>query len=167
MIKRLLTVNPRKRILIDEIKAHPFFQQGEMQINNEKKVYDKQKLFDKIISKMESIGMNREAIIKNIENNRHNNITTTYSLLSKKYKATILIKKSKSEDIDKAIKSSINEITSIRKNQDVMATNPNININIKYLKNFGNININITDPKGAHEKSIRLREASTKKSQKG
>ena len=160
MIKRLLTVNPSKRIVLEDIKLHPFYQLGEVQINKEKKIYDKQKLHDLIIKKMEVIGFNKEFINKNLELKRHNNITTTYNLLSKKFKASIIIKKSKSEDMDKIIKTNLPDKVSSRKQSEINETNPNININIKYLKNIGNININISDPKGDNEKSTRLKDLS-------
>ncbi len=167
MIRRLLTVNPKKRITLDEIKLHAFYQQGELQITKDKKVYDIQKINEKIYSKMESIGFNKEVIMKNMEMNRHNNVTTTYFLLLKKYESNILIKKSKSEDIEKVLKTTVNEFTASNRKEDVKPdANRNININIKYLKNFGNININITDPKVINDKSIKVRDMSNKTNKK-
>ena len=155
MIKKLLTVNPKKRILLEEIKLHPFYKQGEQQIGKENLEYDKIKLNEKIVLKMESLGINKEEIIKNLEKNKHNNITTTYNLLYKKYKTSLIIKQSVSEIKEKVIPKTT--ITS-RQQTEILETNPNININIKYLKNFGNININISDPKGTSYNTVMLKE---------
>ena len=158
MIKRLLTVNPKKRILLEEIKLDPFYQMGEQQISKEKKTYDKKMLNEKIMATMESIGNNREEIIKNLEKNQHNNITTTYKLLFKKYKA-LQIKIPKSENLYKSIGTvKVDSTISSPKKTDKFETNPNININIKYLKNIGNININISDPKGTNFNVVKFKE---------
>lgn len=167
MIRRLLTVNPKKRISIEEIKNHSFYQQGDLQIIRDKKLYNKEKINEKIINKMESIGFNKEVIMKNIEMNRHNNVTTTYFLLFKKYESSILIKKSKSEDIDKVMKANANDFTTSNRIEDAkFDANRNININIKYLKNFGNININITEPKGVVDKLTKNRHNSNRPNKK-
>ena len=62
--------------------------------------------------------------------------------------------------MDKIIKTNLPDKVSSRKQSEINETNPNININIKYLKNIGNININISDPKGDNEKSTRLKDLS-------
>jgi len=115
---------------------------------------------------MIEMGNDRETIESNLENNKHNNITTTYELLLKKHIQTQFLKKS------------VNALTKTKNSQNtpqqvnLQISNPNnpnnsnrgndkfskkrtesngdkdININIiNYAaKKIGNININISNP---------------------
>lgn len=86
MIKRLLTVNPKKRISIEEIKQHSFFKLSMNMINKNILGLYLKKVDNYILERMGEIGFNKNQVIKEVESNNHNNITTTYELLLNKYK---------------------------------------------------------------------------------
>ena len=120
-----------------------------------------------VIHKMIEMGFENDVIETNLENKKHNNITTTYELFVKKYiknenyKTKIgspvkLIanmsaeKKYKPPQISYNLGSGVKDTPKINKsnNKDSNATeNKNININIiNYDANkIGNININISN----------------------
>jgi len=150
LIRKLLTVNPAKRVRIDDIKRHPFFKQGEAQILKEIP-FENEKHVEVIIDQIgELLGNSREEILYNIENNRHNNITTSYELLLKKYKLNLGDKQLASEPSG----STHGYKTTRNKTVDTFnEPTKNINININYINKIGNININyITDPKIGEDK---------------
>ena len=89
LIKRILIVNPKKRIQLEDIIAHPFLQKGMewyKETFNDKYFptssnevnYD---IIDKTINEMVGYDVDREIVEKYIINNKHNSITTTYYLL--------------------------------------------------------------------------------------
>ena len=87
LILKILTPNPAKRIKLDEIKLHPFMAFGNVKYINTIKE-DNFAQEDLIISYMvnQMNFDNRNSNIKNaLLTNRHNNITTTFKLLKKKY----------------------------------------------------------------------------------
>ena len=87
LIKKILKPDPSKRISLDEILEHPFLIYGnkkykeriKMDINKQDKL-----IIDYMVNMMK-IPYDYEIIKKNIKNNRHNNITTIFNLLKKKY----------------------------------------------------------------------------------
>ena len=90
IITRLLTVNPNKRITIEEIKSHPFLKLASPIYHIDENYYRKdycEAVIDKMINNMPGFSFKREEIIFYLVHNKHNNITTTYELLLKKYKA--------------------------------------------------------------------------------
>ena len=94
LIKKILEVNPKKRIKLKDIKEHKFLKGVYNNIqyiyhNDFFKVEDFEKnykeVFYGIIDKMVDMGIeSREEIIFNINNKVFNNITATFKLLSKK-----------------------------------------------------------------------------------
>lgn len=86
MINRLLTVNPTKRINFEEIKQHSFFKLSITMINKSNLGLYLNKVDNMILEKMVEMGFNKEKIIKDVEANNHNNVTTTYELLLNKHK---------------------------------------------------------------------------------
>lgn len=87
LILKILTPNPSKRIKLDDIKSHPFMKFGNEKYSNcvREEKFDKE---DFIISYM-TTKMNFDNKNNNIKTalltNRHNNITTTFKLLKKKF----------------------------------------------------------------------------------
>ena len=87
LIRKILVVNPNKRIKLDEILKHPFLISGNKQYN---KVIKPQK-FDKgqnniVINYMVNVlkySNVDNSITKLIKSNKHNGCTTTYKLLKK------------------------------------------------------------------------------------
>ena len=86
LIKKILVVNPRLRANIKDIRNDPWF------LNDYKPILG---LFisirdipicNDIIEDMEKYGLNKNEIIDNVKNNRHNKITTIYYLLVNKYR---------------------------------------------------------------------------------
>jgi serine/threonine protein kinase len=133
LIKRILTVNPNKRIKIDEIKQHPFMKLGEInsQILRSESTQSidhgsKNKIAEIVLQKMAELGFDKTDIIFNLDNNKHNNITTTYDLLANKLRLGEMLENDEKDSIP-------------------IPTNSkqNININIQYTNKFENININI------------------------
>jgi 5'-AMP-activated protein kinase catalytic alpha subunit len=141
-IKKLLTVNPQKRIKLEEIKEHEYYKFGEKLMNKEKVAYNKEGLKRKIFEKMKKLGFSKQEILLNLEKNKHNSITTTYHLLKKRYKKMFLLNKFEDKNEEISVEERKNTYVSKPSND----LNQNINININYLKNVGNININISDP---------------------
>lgn len=85
LIKKLLTVNPEKRITFDEIKQHPFLKIGNSVINKNSFGLYLNKIDNFVIKKMMELGYSKDKVIKEVESSNHNNITTTYELLLNKY----------------------------------------------------------------------------------
>ena len=87
LIKKILRLNPEKRISLDEILEHPFLVYGNkkykerinMDINKQDKL-----IIDYMINIMKMPNYN-DKIKKDIMNNKHNNNTTIFNLLKKKY----------------------------------------------------------------------------------
>ena len=87
LINKILTLNPKNRIGIEEILEHPFLEYGKKEYNNVIKPdnFDQEALIiDYMINELGF--MNKNNIIKKyIFSNNHNNITTTFKLLKKKF----------------------------------------------------------------------------------
>ena len=155
LIKKILTVNPKNRINIQDIKNHPFLIQNfrNYHIEDFYLGFDKGKVCDNIIDKMiRDFGFKKEEIIENLENNKHNNITATYELLVKKYKqgfssnvsislnsitSSTSIGTSNTKD-DKGKKDKNEKNNTVFNNNNVNKRNNSINKN----KNKGNFRIN-------------------------
>ena len=86
LIRKILQPEPSKRITLEEILEHPFLAYGNKKYK-EKIRMDINKQDKLIIDYMTStLGISNEKDIrKNINDNRHNNITTIFYLLKKKY----------------------------------------------------------------------------------
>lgn len=163
MITRLLTVNPSKRITFEEIKLHPFFKLSHNLINKSNLGLYLNKVDNFVLDKMADLGFNKQVVIKEVEANNHNNITTTYELLLNKYRGTgdvvnkekPLKEKQKSidntfkkkptksdvnaKDVDKNIK--INDEENKEKNENKIIKLPvtATHKNKKYLSIFGDL----------------------------
>jgi serine/threonine protein kinase len=142
LIIKFLNTNPKKRIKLEEIKAHPFFKMGEKQIKKEEAgMYDNETLNEIVLETMSEIGFNREEALRNLNAKKHNNITTTYTLFYHKYKINPTLCETFIKNHENLFKK--NSFLDI---QSGNANNPNnINININAQNHFGNININILD----------------------
>ena len=87
LIKRILKQDPEKRISLEEILEHPFLSYGNkkykerinMDINKQDKL-----IIDYMINVMK-IPNENNIIKKSIKDNKHNNYTTIFNLLKKKY----------------------------------------------------------------------------------
>ena len=93
LLSKILTVNPNKRISLEEIKQHPFLKLSNPVYHiddnfdfKEGKVKYCSAVLDKMINNMPGFNFTKQDIIYNLSHNKHNNITTTYELLLKKYK---------------------------------------------------------------------------------
>jgi serine/threonine protein kinase len=85
MIKRILTTCPEKRINIEEIKRHSFYQLGEKIIKKEMVYVEKNdKVEDVVIEKMEKMGFTRSEIKRDLDNREFSNTTATYYLIYKR-----------------------------------------------------------------------------------
>lgn len=85
LIKKILTINPQKRIHIEDIKHHPFLQSSMASYYFNYDTIDKSIICDAVIDKMILMNFNKAEIISALEKKKHNNISTTYHLLYKKY----------------------------------------------------------------------------------
>ena len=87
LIKKILKPDPKKRITLEEILEHPFLSYGNkkykerinMDINKQDKL-----IIDYMINELK-ISNENDIIRKNITDNEHNNNTTIFNLLKKKY----------------------------------------------------------------------------------
>jgi len=84
LIKKILVVNPDYRATIDDIKNDPWFKKDYKPIYGLCLPIQEIPTDDYIIREIEKKGYSKDEIIKNIKNNRHNEITTFYYLLVKK-----------------------------------------------------------------------------------
>ena len=85
LVKKILVVNPNHRATINEIKNDPWFKKDYKPIYGLFLPIQEIPIDNSIIKEMEKKGYKKEEIIKNIKNNRHNEITTFYYLLVKKF----------------------------------------------------------------------------------
>ena len=84
LIKKILVVNPRLRSDIKDIRRDIWFQKDYEQIPGLYISIREIPVSDVIIEEMKKYGFKKNDIIKDIKNNRHNNITTFYYLLVNK-----------------------------------------------------------------------------------
>jgi serine/threonine protein kinase len=138
LIRKILNVNPKQRLKLEEIKSHPFYKIGEKILKKEELVYDNN-IPKLVLERMNEMGYDKNDIIQQLELKRHNSKTTVYHLIVKKLKEKSAKKRS---DIQ------IQECEKLIQPLLKIVENKNLNINIKGLpKRFdGNININITEP---------------------
>ena len=170
LINKILTPNPKKRIGLEDILAHPFMNYGKKMYNEVIKT-DKFNQEELIIDYMiNELGFNNKnnLIEQCIHSNRHNKITTTYNLLKQKFndgRLNYSFKVKIIKQINK--KNSAKNITNSRNNNNNNISNKNISFNndnntnsyindhtkknIRYIKKKFNIyddkfrkNINIT-----------------------
>lgn len=91
LISKMLRVNPDERIGIEEIKIHPWMKMRFLHRFGKKKK-DGNKLNEAIVKKFEELGVSREFLLENLNNNRHNMLTTTYYLLENQARAAKRLK---------------------------------------------------------------------------
>ena len=85
LVKKILVVNPSYRANITDIKSDPWFQKDYKPTYGLFLPIQEIPIDNSIISEMLKMGYKNEEIRKNVKNNRHNEITTLYYLLVKKY----------------------------------------------------------------------------------
>ncbi|CAG9326627.1 unnamed protein product [Blepharisma stoltei] len=82
LMKRILNTNPEERYTIDMIKRHPWYSLHHPQaVNIETDV----QIDEDILKELPKYGIDSEAARINLQSNKHNNITTTYYLVKKKW----------------------------------------------------------------------------------
>ena len=87
IIKKILEVDPKKRLNFEEIKQHPWFNIIDKKYMMYKGIdidADIIPIDEDIVEQMEKMGINKVEIRYNILKNYHNKITTIYNLLLKK-----------------------------------------------------------------------------------
>lgn len=104
LLRRLLTVDPRKRITISEIKEHIWLKINHIDEEEHTETPD---INEEIIDRMTQLNIKKEYIWRCLTDNKHNHITATYHLLSKKF-----MKQTKKESIKKDDINLNNEIDS-------------------------------------------------------
>jgi hypothetical protein len=106
-MKRLLSINPEKRIKLPEIKAHPFYQMGFTQWKKREFVIDHKMLSNKTIEKLLKLGYNLSDIKTTLKNNETNPISTSYNLLFNKVKSITFKKNLQSINKDSKIQTKL------------------------------------------------------------
>ena len=84
LLNKILVVNPRLRSNINDIKTDIWFMKDYEPTLGLYISIREIPISDKIIEQMEKNGFKKNEVIKNIKNNRHNNITTYYYILVNK-----------------------------------------------------------------------------------
>ena len=87
LIKKLLELNPKKRIKINDIKEHAWFNMVNRIFSMHEGIILKKTVIpidEEIVEEMYNIGFNKMQVRDSILRNYHNNITTTYYLLLEK-----------------------------------------------------------------------------------
>lgn len=87
IIKRLLTINPEKRIKLDQIKQHSFYKIGLKQLKKTEMIIDHKSISNKVLEKLVKLGYRASDIKISLKNNENNSITTAYNLLFNKLKS--------------------------------------------------------------------------------
>ncbi len=144
LITRILCVNTKKRIKLEEIKKHRIYQLGAEQlknINSYTTLYEKNKYDKFVINKMIEMGLNKSSIIKNLDSKRTGDETATYFLLYNK-----LSRNNELEDFRKntCFQENVGTNSGVINTMEITNKN-NINININYSNQIGNINISINE----------------------
>ena len=86
LLKKILSTDPESRLNITEIRAHPWFSLIREEIQPGILIgYDHIVVDLKILKQLEQYGYNLDYSKKCLEANKHNNVTTAYYLLLKKY----------------------------------------------------------------------------------
>jgi len=159
LIDKILTANPKKRIGLEEILEHPFMEYGKMEYNKVIKP-DNFKQESLIINYMiNELGIeNKNNIIeKNIHENRHNNITTTYNLLKSKFmegRLKFIIKEKIIKQLSR--QDCLTNILSKNENNNNInnnLNNNNINNSVNY-NNYINLNYNYSKKRFRNTKHI-------------
>ena len=153
LIKRILTVNPKRRITLEEIKNHPFFLIGEktpllkgLLIGVENIPVDKdviKEMKKKFLEEKKNI--NEESIINMIKKNAHNNITTIYYLLYKEKVENIFNEKNNIK-IKKVKKDKVKNVNNINKDKK--------DIGLKLKQIFTNISKNTRNNKNDEDETV-------------
>ncbi|KRW98684.1 Protein kinase-like domain [Pseudocohnilembus persalinus] len=87
LLQRILTVDPEKRINIEQIRNHPWYKQVDKNTPQKGLIvgYNKIPLDQKILQKCQDIGFSMEYTQKCLEANKHNRATTAYHLYLKQF----------------------------------------------------------------------------------
>ncbi len=87
MITKVLTTDPEKRLKIDEIRRHPWFNLVKCDENSKGTIMgiDPVPIDPSILSQLKDYNINIDYAKKCLEANKHNHITATYFLLLKKH----------------------------------------------------------------------------------
>ena len=155
LILKILQLEPAKRITLDEILVHPFLVYGNKKYKEKIKM-DINKQDKLIIDYMTNVLRiaKEEKIRRYINNNRHNNLTTIFYLLKKKYNEgrfdyNIINSTSKIQTINKLNRTKLNRVINTEINlgeNDILLNNLDKNINNiikkKVIKNNNIIIIN-------------------------
>ena len=155
LILKILQLEPAKRITLDEILVHPFLVYGNKKYKEKIKmdINKQDKLIIDYMTNVLRIGK-EEKIRRYINNNRHNNLTTIFYLLKKKYNEgrfdyNIINSTSKMQTINKLNRTKLNRVINTEINlgeNDILLNNLDKNINNiikkKVIKNNNIIIIN-------------------------
>lgn len=86
MVKAVLTVDQDRRFTIQQIRVHSWMVQAKLDSSPGLLVgFDSIQIDKSILNKMMTMGYNIENVRKDVEVNHHNNLTSAYYLLLKKY----------------------------------------------------------------------------------
>jgi len=142
LIKKLLTVNPSKRIKLDEIKCHPFLKLGENVFGKDvlDSTLNDKRLIEYVLNQMEDMGFNKSEVKLNIENKKHNNITTTYDLLMNRARAkydwiVMNYDNNQTQEIDTKPTNDAKKASSEKKKEDIDRNNDRYKENSKDSEN--------------------------------
>ncbi|KAL4484933.1 hypothetical protein ABPG74_020110 [Tetrahymena malaccensis] len=152
LIEKILSVDPDKRMKFDQIKAHKWFNLYKRPYTIPPGVivgYNHMPIDYDIVKELEQQGIDREELIKSLDANNHNNITTSYYLLLKKH-----IKEGGQSKAD--INSPIFDITLIepKKNNDQKYSHNYLNKLIRDVKNTSEKKKMIQDQSGIFDEKI-------------
>ena len=86
LLRQIIEVDPNKRLSIGQIRTHPWMTKAPTHRPAPGIVfgYSRVPVDKKIVQQMTMLGYNADQVVKNVEVNRHTNITTVYYLLLKK-----------------------------------------------------------------------------------
>jgi len=84
LIKRILNTNPRERYTIEHIRQHRWYGMVHVKIPAAIQQPSESELDEAILDEVETLGLERKAVVEAVASGMHNNHTATYHLLQKK-----------------------------------------------------------------------------------
>ncbi len=102
-IEKILTVDPLKRIRIDEMKKHAWWRKYSDNYYPEGLIvgYHKIPIESRVLKEIENLDMDPELTEKSLQTNLHNSLTTTYYIILKKLMRDGRIQKRNYDDLDR------------------------------------------------------------------
>ena len=87
LLTKIMEIDPDKRLTSEQIKAHPWYQLSKPVCKNEGLIIGKNEIpiEPTLLSHLEKFGFKRDYATASLNRNKHNQVTTVYYLLHKRF----------------------------------------------------------------------------------